>query len=382
MEFLVCMLLASIITGGRTASNIIHAVKGTTPPHVERARLKAQQKPQPKGRSPYADGKPRMRDVAAAFWGDALADAIDLHNRRREAKRERREQPQTEATRRSKDHQGFLAQLLDLILNGRPRQAQAPEAAQGVADTRTPAEGPRIACDECGATLVTRGGGWNHPDGSTCPKAIPAALTHGWSCHRCGGHRDGYPDEDAAARGGQAHIDERHDGQGTLKHIDQSIPDHADENLTGPQPVDAARWNRAAGEQPATEGDPMTDANTAGTATGDAHDVESALHECGLLDDDLTRIDTSLDVIDEAITSAAAAAERIEAFLASKNVDDSAVGGMATARDALSPDRIKELMDAVAAAKQGVKDAVAELERLQELESQLAGADGSVLNGR
>jgi hypothetical protein len=58
------------------------------------------------------------------------------------------------------------------------------------------------------------------------------------------------------------------------------------------------------------------------------------------------------------------------------------VGGMGAARDHLSPERIKELMDAVAAAKQGVKDAVAELERLQELEQQLAGADGSVLNGR
>lgn len=121
---------------------------------------------------------------------------------------------------------------------------------------------------------------------------------------------------------------------------------------------------------------------TTSTATGDAHDVESARHECNLLDDDLTRIDTSLDVIDEAITNAGAAAELIEAFLRSKNVDDCAVGGMATAREMLSPERIKALIDAVAAAKAGVKAAQEELDRLQDLEQQLAGADGSVLNGR
>lgn len=124
----------------------------------------------------------------------------------------------------------------------------------------------------------------------------------------------------------------------------------------------------------------MTD--TTSSATGDAHDVESALHECGLLSDDLTRVDTALDVIDEAITNAANAAEKIEAFLASKNVDNAAVGGMSTARDLLSPTHIKALIDAINTAKAGVAAAEDELRRLQDLGSQLNGADGSVLNGR
>ncbi len=129
----------------------------------------------------------------------------------------------------------------------------------------------------------------------------------------------------------------------------------------------------------------MTDTNTtagAGEATGDAHDVESALAQCDALDNDLTAINTALDLIDERISSAGSAAELIQAFLASKNVDDAAVGGMAQAVDMLSPTHIKALMDAIDAARRGVQDARDELSRLQDVGSQLNGADGSVLNGR
>lgn len=87
MEILVCLLLAAILGGGRIGADIVHAVKGTTPPHLEKARLKAQQqKKTPRERSPYAEGKPRIKDVAAVYWGDAMADAIKAHNRRRAEK--------------------------------------------------------------------------------------------------------------------------------------------------------------------------------------------------------------------------------------------------------------------------------------------------------
>lgn len=87
MEFIICMLLASVITGGRFGVDAIHALKGTTPAHLEKARLKAQRQAKaPKGRSSYANGKPRLRDVAAVYWGDAMADAISAHNRRRQEK--------------------------------------------------------------------------------------------------------------------------------------------------------------------------------------------------------------------------------------------------------------------------------------------------------
>lgn len=93
MEFIVCMLLASILTGGRLASDMVHSIKGVTPPHVEKARLKveksrikAESRPTPKARSAYAAGKPRFGDVTAVYWGDAMADAINLHNKRRQQK--------------------------------------------------------------------------------------------------------------------------------------------------------------------------------------------------------------------------------------------------------------------------------------------------------
>lgn len=128
--------------------------------------------------------------------------------------------------------------------------------------------------------------------------------------------------------------------------------------------------------QPTSEGE-----TTVNTATGDVHDVESCKNECNALLDDLTRIDTALDVIDEAIRSGGQATERIEAWLASKNAD-SAVPGMRAAMDALSADRVKELMDAVTAAKKGVQDTLDSLIPLEEANALVGGADGSILNGR
>lgn len=128
---------------------------------------------------------------------------------------------------------------------------------------------------------------------------------------------------------------------------------------------------------------PENTAQAGGTATGDAHDLESAIHQCDLLEDDLTSIDTSLDVIDEAIDSAGTATELIEAFLTSKNVDTTTVGGMSAARDMLSAEHIKTLIDAIAAAKQGVKDTREALEAMKDgADEALQGADGSIVNGR
>lgn len=337
--------LALLMFLGRLTVDIIATVKGTTPPHVEKAKLKATQ--QPRNRSPYADGKPRLRDVAAVLWGDALEDAIGSHNRRRAEKAAQRQENESAATaqrepRRVRPGLGERAKRFGrLLLNGRqPATKEGVDAAAAVDDALTPPadlppipDGPRIACPDCGSTLEQFPGGWRHKDMPGCPNPPKPAPT---------------PSPQPAA-----------------------TPKPTPPRVLPPDP------------DPPIEGDDMTDPQpTTSTATGDAHDVETALQQCGLLDDDLTRIDTSLDVIDEAVTNAAQAAERIEAFLASKNVDDAAVTGMATVRDALSPDRIKVLIDAVASAKAGVKAAEDELRRLQDLESQLNGADGSVLNGR
>lgn len=117
-------------------------------------------------------------------------------------------------------------------------------------------------------------------------------------------------------------------------------------------------------------------------ATGDVYDVETCKQQCQILDDDLTRVDTSLDVIDEAVRSMADTAEKIGAWLASKNANDTSITGMSTVMEALNPDRIKELMDAVAAAKQGVQDTIDSIAPYEEADQLLAGADGSITNGR
>jgi hypothetical protein len=130
---------------------------------------------------------------------------------------------------------------------------------------------------------------------------------------------------------------------------------------------------------PSTEGDdPMPDTS----ATGDVHDVETCDHELDALTDDLTAIDTALDVIDEKVREARTSAELIQAFLAGKNVDGNVLAGLATALDMLGPDAIKTLIDGIAAAKAGVaetKDAMGPLREANEL---VGAADGSVLNGR
>jgi len=141
------------------------------------------------------------------------------------------------------------------------------------------------------------------------------------------------------------------------------------------KPIDKAPGAHSTTTKPSNGGTTMN------TATGDVHDVETCKTECEALADDLVRVDTSLDVIDEAIRSAQNAVEHINAWLTSKNAD-ACVPGMAAALDALSADRIKELIDTVAIAKQGVQDTIDNLTPLEEAAELVGGADGSVLNGR
>ena len=100
MEFIVCIILASILTGGRIGVDLFSAAKGNPAPHVEKARIRAEQQRErlaaktarleAKNQPRPADGKPQLRDVVAVYWGDAMADAIDAHNRRRAEKQAQR----------------------------------------------------------------------------------------------------------------------------------------------------------------------------------------------------------------------------------------------------------------------------------------------------
>jgi hypothetical protein len=417
VEFLVCMLLASILTGGRGALDIIHAIKGTTPPHVEKARIKATATKTPKGKSDYARGKPGLKDVAAVYWGDAMADAIDLHNRRRERKKTKIDEP---AMVKEPKGPGWLAQFWDLMLNGRRDPAGVPAASpssnepgkpdQADAPADPDFDGPIIACDDCGTTLIDLNGGWVHPPGSTCLKArrdddpfvepesprLPwpepeSGDRKAWHCNHCGQtstttYATAHAANDAYYRSRRCPANngqqiQRPDGELFAWHCNRC---GASTGQIYPSPDAALDTNRDHACTDDKEND-MTDTATTstGSATGDAHDLESASHQCDLLREDLTRIDAALDVIDAAIASAGNATELIEAFLRSKNTDEATVGGMSAARDMLSPERIKTLIDAMAAAKQGVQSTKEALDAMNEQATEaLQGADGSIVNGR
>lgn len=83
MEFFLCFLIAMVITGGRSASEIIHARRGTEPPWLAKARLRAEQarnRPSPEGPSPF-------RAYWGQVWDDAWIDAKAHHERARAEKR-------------------------------------------------------------------------------------------------------------------------------------------------------------------------------------------------------------------------------------------------------------------------------------------------------
>lgn len=130
-------------------------------------------------------------------------------------------------------------------------------------------------------------------------------------------------------------------------------------------------------EPTSNQGDTMSST----TATGDVHDVESCDAQLDALDDDLDGIANTLDALDTAVGDITKAAELISAWLAAKDID-AAFGGMATVQDMLGADRLKELLDAVAAAKHGVEATRDAMGPLREARDLVGSAAGSAVNGR
>lgn len=373
MEFLICLLIAAMI---RPASDMYHAAKGIEPPHLTKARLAANRvtTTSPATRSPVS-GRGTFGDVWAAYWGGAMADIAAHRDRVRAEKKAGTRPPLVERVKRAGKW----------VLNGSPKhwanQPADPEPATVPVDDPLPTLDDATPPDSPARKPSPRPSGPAPFMDDGTPIRPAEKPSFAWDCSTCGAAAGGYSTPEAAAAGLTNHPCNPPTRGGTRTPPPdlakfQDPHRHLGEQL-GEKPLDEND------PQPVPEGDDMPETTpTGGTATGDAHDVETAIAQCAALDDDLTSINTALDVIDENIDTAGKAAELIEAFLASKNVDDAAVGGMSVARDMLSPTHIKALMDAIAAAKQGVRNAMEELLRLQELEQQLKGADGSVLNGR
>ncbi len=327
--------------------------------------------------------------------------------------------------------------LIDPVGENRRSDAVMPPPASPPPAPAPTLDGPRTACPVCGDTLTERDGGWSHPQGSTCalgypleerdadaPTLVPPAKVGAPNTARLGQATAGTTTptvadrmaaEDATRRkqhgvcsrcGDEPNLPGRIVGPACAHILDQLgnaaeaewarlDPDRAgDPRRVGRAVFDALAANNTHGwtapeikeavgyVKRRTNGTETSNGGTTmNTATGDVHDVETCKNECEALADDLVRVDTSLDVIDEAIRSAQSTVEHINAWLTSKNAD-ACVPGMAAALDALSADRIKELIDTVAIAKQGVQDTIDNLAPLEEANELVGNTDGSALNGR
>lgn len=143
MEFFLCFLIAVVITGGRSASDIIHALKGTEPPHLAKTRLRAQPPARPDGQPHTAT----LGDLFRAYWGAAMSDAIAHRARvqrdkdaRRRANADSRPVP---AEHRRRTLAGWAKNLGRLIWEpvGEPRREQTP-APTVVPDPQQPTANP------------------------------------------------------------------------------------------------------------------------------------------------------------------------------------------------------------------------------------------------
>ncbi|MCW6003834.1 hypothetical protein K1W54_04455 [Micromonospora sp. CPCC 205371] len=381
MELIVCFLLAMVITGGRAVNDGIHAWRGTEPPHLTKARLRAQKTlataehpPSPRRGEPEATAG----DVARAYWGGAMADLLE----HREAARARRKQNRAmreagaEVPKRPWwQPLAALGRLLVEPVGGRTNDDSGP------------------VCPDCGRRTDSSG---------TCAVCVARARVE----ERRQTTRPN-PDTDPGPSTSVVHTDDHtyclaNDCRTeTNRHNDVGPPcplgcggrivgyRYPGLDATKDLLCDKCGWlRRHTPKKPTTEASEAkrTPSTNQGdkpmAATGDVHDVESCDQQLGELDDDLDTINQALDTIDTAIGDARDATEKIEAFLRAKNADDTTVGGMAAALDALGPDAIKTLIDAIAAAKAGVAATREGLAPLREAKDLVGATDGSILNNR
>jgi hypothetical protein len=93
-----------------------------------------------------------------------------------------------------------------------PTRAAAKAAPAAPAES---ADGPVIACDECGVTLADPNGGWGHPAGSGCPKAAESSRGGEPGQAWPGGDADGPAEPDVPADSGRTAPDTVRDQRGT-----------------------------------------------------------------------------------------------------------------------------------------------------------------------
>lgn len=336
------------------------------------------------------DAVARTRPGASGYfrelWNDAWDDATDRHRARRQARKA--------GTAPPKQHvKPWWRYLFD------PIGEQAPAVPESRRPNTTPAppvqpSAPPPARPQP-STPASQSPRAPQPPSTVRPPK-PGPVDGGHPCPRgCGGWIDmrnfdppNQPRDHCTNCGWLPPSTTPPQRPGEADPSDQPVQHQATQEGTplypGPgfKPPGETAWDMAAREHAQDRNRAANQGGTMSNATGDVHDVESCDRELDALTDDLTAIDTALDVIDEKVGEARSSAELIQAFLAGKKVDGAVLAGLATALEMLGPDAIKTLIDAIAAAKQGVaatKDGMAPLREANQL---VGSADGSVLNGR
>lgn len=353
MEFLICMLLAAIFTGGRTAGDLIHAVKGTDPAHLKKAQLRAQQQKPPQERSGYASDKPKLRDVAAVYWGDAMADAIDLHNQRRaekQAQRAENAQAATEQREPRKISPGLrqrIGRFGKWVLNGPEKYWQKPSDSETpvTAPTSTP-EGDSMPPEDQNTSRADQA----RQDAAAAHNRGDEALHRGdeagfWRAQR---------DAQAAGRdvGWQQELD----------NADARIRnEHADSDAL--QNVPAPPWAQQT-------------APAAGTPTGEVANYETAMAALDQLEDaQRTHLDQAQDALEKIRAAkqpiadtqatyrpAAEQASTTHESLSALNLDQETVASTGTIVDAMPPNEVDIMFDQLEAMEERAKQQVANAE--------------------
>lgn len=340
MEIILCMLLAALFTGGRVVSDAIHAAKGTTPAHLEKARLKAEQKKPQRSRSTYADGKPRLKDVAAVYWGDAMSSAIDAHNRRRAEKAAQRRENERAAAA------GEQPERVRPSLKARAirwwRLLIDPVGEKPPASTPQPADDDWLTPDP---DEPHTGGGVVHEGHSFTAQLSrsPDGARWSWACRNCPGRGFDYPTEGAATEAAKTH---------------DCRPRPVDRDTLGAEPLPKPQ------NQPAsTEGDNVTTTPGTGTPTaaptGEAVNYETTLAELDKIEEvqrahvDSTQV--ALGKVQDAKAAisnsqgtyrpAADAAGSTHQHLTALNLDSETVANTGTMVDSMPPNRVDEMFE-------------------------------------
>lgn len=191
----VLLLSAAITTGFKVAKvDAEYAKQGKTPPTAALIEKwldqRAAKGAKPKKAKPYGSWA-----YAKQRWQAMWEDLGEKHREQRaEYKRQvaeaRKNGTAPPSPPKLKDRlAGWKWSVDALVRPAGERKPEQPDSRSDQDDAGLAADGPVIACDECGTRLIDTSGGYRHPDDSACPKAAvdPAASPSKAAsvCPRC-----------------------------------------------------------------------------------------------------------------------------------------------------------------------------------------------------